>query len=59
MEYKYKVVDPKEIKMKLDVIKQEPKQWVQLYYDILEKLFTRGNIKEAEHRWRFLSKSRP
>jgi hypothetical protein len=50
MEYKYKVVDPKEIKVRLDVVKQEQKQWVQLYFDKLEKLFTR---------WRFLSKSRP
>jgi vacuolar-type H+-ATPase subunit E/Vma4 len=52
MEYKYKVVDLEEIKMRLDVIKQELKQWVQLYYDRLEKLFTRGNIKEVEQRWR-------
>jgi len=59
MEYKYKVVDPKEIKVRLDVVKQEQKQWVQLYFDTLENLFTRGNKKEVEHRWRFLSKSRP
>jgi len=59
MEYKHKVVDPKEIKMRFDVIKQEPKQWVQLYFDRLEKNFTGGNKKEVEHKWRFLSKSRP
>ncbi len=39
-------------------MKQKPRQWVQLYYDKLEILFTKGNVKELEHRWRFLSKLR-
>jgi hypothetical protein len=52
---KYGIMDPKEITVKLDVVNQELEQWVQLYYDMLEKLFIRGKIKEIEERWRFLS----
>jgi nicotinamide mononucleotide adenylyltransferase len=48
MEQKYGALDPKEIRVKFDAIKQEPRQWMQLYYDRLEKLLTRGKIKEAE-----------
>jgi hypothetical protein len=35
---KYGVLDPKEIRINFDAIMQEPRQWVQLYYDRLEKL---------------------
>jgi hypothetical protein len=45
---KYGVLDPKEIRVNFDVIKQEPRQWVQLYYDRLKKLLIRGKIKEVE-----------
>jgi len=47
MEYKYKVIDPKEIKVRLDVVKQELKQWVQLYFDKLEKC----SLGEIKRRW--------
>jgi intergrase/recombinase len=53
---KYGIVDKEEIKAMLDVIKQKPKERVQGYYDIMEKLFTRGKIENAKHRKRiFLS----
>ncbi len=53
---KYGTMDKEEIKAKLDVIKQEPKQQIQGYYDIMDKLFTRGKLEDAKHRKRlFLS----
>jgi len=45
--------------MKLDVIKQEPKERVQRYFERLDKLFQRGKIPDAKQRRRFLSKLRP
>ncbi len=36
---KYGKVDTDDIRMKLDVIKQEPKEWVQRYFERLDKLF--------------------
>jgi len=45
--------------MKLDVIKQEPKERVQRYFERLDKLFQRGKIPDAEQRRRFLGKLRP
>jgi hypothetical protein len=47
---KYGTLDKEEIKTKLDVIKQEPKQRVQGYYDIMEKLFTKVKLEDAKHR---------
>jgi hypothetical protein len=32
---KYGTIDKEEIRGKLDVIKQDPKQWVQTYYDVM------------------------
>jgi hypothetical protein len=45
--------------MKLDAIKQEPKERVQKYFERMDKLFRRGNIPDAEQRRRFLGKLRP
>jgi hypothetical protein len=41
---KYGDVDANGIKMKLDAIKQEPKEKVQKYFEHLDKLFQRGKI---------------
>jgi len=32
----------------MDAIRQEPRQWVKLYYDGLERLFVRGRILDVE-----------
>jgi len=45
--------------MKLDAIKQEPKEWVQKYFERLNRLFQRGRIPDVEQRRRFLAKLRP
>jgi hypothetical protein len=52
---KYGIVDKKDIKAKLDVIKQEPKQQVKGYYNIMEKLFTRGKFEDVKHRKKVFS----
>jgi predicted aspartyl protease len=56
---KYGNVDIDDIRMKLDVIKQEPKERVQKYFERLDKLFQRGKFPDAEQRRRFLGKLRP
>jgi hypothetical protein len=56
---KYRHVDTDDIRMKLDVIKQEPKERVQKYFERLDKLFQRGKIPDAKQRRRFLGKLRP
>ncbi len=45
---KYGNVDSDDIRMRLNVIKQEPKERVQKYYERLDKLFQRGKIPDAE-----------
>ncbi len=45
---KYGDVDAEDIKMKLDAIKQEPKERVQKYFEHLNKLFQRGKIQNTE-----------
>jgi hypothetical protein len=45
--------------MKLDAIKQEPKERVQKYFERFNKLFQRGRIQDAEQRRRFLARLRP
>jgi hypothetical protein len=52
---KYGNVDADDIRMKLDVIKQKPKERVQKYFERLNKLFQRGKILDAEQRRRFLA----
>ncbi len=56
---KYGDVDADDIKMKLDAIKQEPKERVQKYFERLDKLFQKGRIQDAEQKRRFLAKFRP
>jgi len=56
---KYGNVDANDIKMKLDAIKQEPKERVQKYFERLDKLFQKGRIQDAEQRRRFLARLRP
>jgi hypothetical protein len=56
---KYGDVDADDIRMRLDAIKQEPKERVRKYFERLDKLFQRGRILDAEQRRRFLAKLRP
>jgi len=56
---KYGNVDADDIRMKLDAIKQEPKERVQKYFECLDKLFQRGRIQDAEQRRRFFARLRP
>jgi len=56
---KYGNVDADDIRMKLDAIKQEPKERVQKYFERLDKLFQRGRIQDAKQRRRFLARLRP
>ncbi len=56
---KYGNVDTDDIRMKLDAIKQEPREGVQKYFERMDKLFQRGKIPDAERRRRFLGKLRP
>jgi hypothetical protein len=56
---KYGRIDDDDIRMKLDAIKQEPKERVQKYFERLDKLFQRGRITDAEQKKRFLAKLRP
>jgi hypothetical protein len=55
---KYGDVDVHDIRMKLDAIKQEPKERVQKYFERLDKLFQRGRIQDVEQRRRFLARLR-
>ncbi len=55
---KYVTIDKEEVKVKLDMIKQEPKQRVQTHYDQMDKLFAKGKLEDAEQR-SFLSYLRP
>jgi hypothetical protein len=52
---KYGVYDGKDLKVKMDIIKQESRQWVQSYYDRLERLFVRGKILDVKRTRRFLT----
>jgi hypothetical protein len=47
-------MDKEEIITKLDSFKQKPKQWVQAYYNRMEKLFIRGKLEDVGQRKRFL-----
>jgi len=53
---KYGDVDADDIRMKLDAIKQEPKERVQKYYERFDKLFQKGQIQDVEQKRRFLAK---
>jgi len=56
---KYGNIDVDDIRMKLDAIKQEPKEKVQKYFERLDKLFQRGRIQDVEQRRRFLARLKP
>jgi hypothetical protein len=47
-------MDKEKISIKLDSFKQEPKQWVQAYYDRMEKLFVRGKLEDVGQRRRLV-----
>ncbi|CAK9862880.1 unnamed protein product [Sphagnum jensenii] len=49
---KYGNVDADDIRVKLDAIKQEPRERVQKYFKRLDRLFQRGRITNAEQRRR-------
>ncbi|CAK9878873.1 unnamed protein product [Sphagnum jensenii] len=49
---KYGNVDADDIRVKLDAIKQEPRERVQKYFERLDRLFQRGRITDAEQRRR-------
>jgi len=59
MEQKYGNVDADDIQMKMDAIKQEPKERVQKYFERLDKLFRKGKIQDIEQKRRFLARLRP
>ncbi len=56
---KYGIYDEDELRLKMDVVHQEPRQRVQLYYDRLERLFVKGRILDGERQRRFLTILRP
>ncbi len=59
MVQKYGNIDTDDIQMKMDAIKQEPKERVQKYFERLDKLFQKGKIQDVEQKRRFLAKLRP
>jgi hypothetical protein len=56
---KFGDVDVNEIRIKLDAIKQEPREWVEKYFERLDKLFQLGRIGDVEQRRRFLARLKP
>jgi hypothetical protein len=58
MVQKYGNVDADDIRMRMDAIKQEPKERVQRYFERLDKLFRKGQIQDVEQRRRFLARLR-
>ncbi len=45
---KYGNVDADDIRMKMDAVKQEPKERIQKYFERLDKLFRKGQIQDVE-----------
>jgi hypothetical protein len=56
---KYGSIDADDIRVKLDAIKQEPKERVQRYFERLDRLLQRGRVLDAGQRRRFLARLRP
>jgi hypothetical protein len=56
---KYGNIDADDIRMKMDAIKQEPRERVQKYFERVDKLFRKGQIADVEQRRRFLARLRP
>jgi hypothetical protein len=59
MVQKYGHIDADDIRMKLDAIKQEPRERVQRYFERMDKVFRKGQIQDVEQRRRFLARLRP
>jgi len=59
MVQKYGSIDADDIRMKMDVIKQESRERVQVYFAWLDKMFRKGQISDVEQRRRFLARLRP
>jgi hypothetical protein len=59
MVQKYGNINADGIRMRMDTIKQEPKEKVQKYFERLDKLFRKGKIQDVEQRRRFLARLRP
>jgi len=59
MVQKYENIDVDDIRMKMDAIKQEPKERVQKYFERLDKLFRKGKIQDVKQKRRFLARLRP
>jgi hypothetical protein len=59
MVQKYGSIDADDIRMKMDVIKQETRERVQTYFGRLDKMFRKGQIPDAEQKRRFLARLRP
>jgi hypothetical protein len=53
---KYGSIDVVDIRMKMDAIKQEPRERVQKYFERLDKLFRKGKVQNVEQRRRFLAR---
>ncbi len=56
---KYGNIDADDIRMRMDAIKQEPRERVQRYFECLDKLFRKGQVLDVEQRRRFLARLRP
>jgi hypothetical protein len=54
MQHKFGDVDLDELRMKINFVKHELQQRVQLYFDMLDKLFRKRKIKHDEQRRCFL-----
>ncbi len=50
---KYGNIDVDTIRIKLDAIKQEPKEKVQKYYERLDKVFQQSQIQDAKYHHKF------
>jgi len=59
MQQKFGDVDMDELRMKLDGVKHELRQKVQLCFDQLDKLFKKRKIKDVEQRRKFLAHLQP
>ncbi len=59
MVQKYGNIDVDDIQMRMDTIKQEPKERVQKYFEHLDKLFRKGKTQDVKQRRRFLTRLRP
>jgi hypothetical protein len=56
---KYGGIDADDIRMKMDAVRQEPKERVRKYFERLDRLFRKGQILDVEQRRRFLARLRP